>query len=150
MYFNRVLIEYIDFTLNTFNFLEYSAGFFRSSKVYDELGQHKYEAKDPDNIKEYFGDSRFGTYIYVGQVNEETNLREGVGICVSQNGCTLHLNNINNFEYSRGRVEGWYASWIWENYRVADVQMHSMQIHIMIWVNYIRLIFMLMFILVLI
>ena len=87
MYFNRVLIEYIDFTLNTFNFLEYSAGFFRSSKVYNKLGQHNYETKDPDNIKEYFGDSRFGTYIYVGQVKEGTDEREGVGICVSQNGC---------------------------------------------------------------
>ena len=85
----------------------YSNVFSVTSKIYNKLGQHNYKTKDPDNVTEYI-DKYWGNYIYIGQLKAGTNQREGLGISVYNNGSTQYLNkiNINNLEYSRGRVEG--------------------------------------------
>ena len=77
------------------------------------LGQHNYKTKDPENITEYIHTYSSGLkYIYIGQLKAGTNKAEGLGICVYRSGTTQYLNNINNInnlEYWRGRVEEWWA-----------------------------------------
>ena len=85
----------------------YSDGFSVTSKIYNKLGQHNYKSKDPDSITEYIHTHPSGSkYIHIGQLKAGTNKAEGVGIRVFSSGGTQYLNNLNNLEYSRGRVEG--------------------------------------------
>ena len=66
-------------------------GFSMISKTYKKLGQYDY-GKDSDvtDIQEYVETDMFGwRSIYIGQVKEGTNIKDGIGIRVWEDGNTL-------------------------------------------------------------
>ena len=63
--------------------------------MYHELGQFQYQLSDftKSPIQQSVYTSDFGNALYLGQLKEGTNIRDGIGIAVYRDGDTLKLNN---------------------------------------------------------
>ena len=66
-----------------------------SSEICYKLGQFQYNHSDftPGPIQQSIFETAGGKVIYLGQLKEGTNIKEGIGIAVFNNGDTLELNH---------------------------------------------------------
>ena len=72
--------------------------------VYNKLGQYAYgRPKDISNIKEWIGKKYGFNVCYVGQMKEDSNEREGIGITVYLDGVISEGNWKNDKLNGQGR-----------------------------------------------
>ena len=67
----------------------------KSSEMYFKLGQFQYHQQDfaPGPIQQLIYDTNYSQTLYLGQLKEGTDIKEGIGIAVIYSGDTLKLNH---------------------------------------------------------
>ena len=105
-FFATIYISNLIMCLNDMLIFAFRTRFGKSSEIYSKQGQFKYDQSDftSDSIQQLILETTNNyNEIYLGQLKEGTNIKEGIGIRVASSGHTLKLNN-NVYMRDIGRI----------------------------------------------